>query len=106
MDWQTKRKKKGKFAFVFFAVLAGIFLLVALVQYLWNWLVPDIFGFKAISYWQAFGLFVLSKILFGGFGKPKGGFRKGVPHDEGLSPEERERLKAELKRRFDEKCRF
>ncbi|MDR0506545.1 MAG: hypothetical protein LBH32_06990 [Dysgonamonadaceae bacterium] len=38
------------------------------VMLLWNWLVPDIFGLQTINYWQAVGLFVLAKILFGGKG--------------------------------------
>jgi hypothetical protein len=36
------------------------------VMALWNWLVPDIFGFKRIGYWQAGGLLVLCWILFKG----------------------------------------
>ena len=34
---------------------------------LWNWLMPAIFGFRAISFWQALGLLALSRILVGGF---------------------------------------
>ncbi len=37
------------------------------VMLLWNALLPAIFGLKAISFLQAAGLLVLSKILFGGF---------------------------------------
>ena len=50
--------------------LAAVFALVLgiVVQWLWNWLMPDIFGLKQISYWQAFGLLFLGKLLFGGFG--------------------------------------
>ncbi|KKX48300.1 hypothetical protein L950_0221860 [Sphingobacterium sp. IITKGP-BTPF85] len=33
------------------------------VQLLWNVLMPEIFGLKIISFWQAFGLLLLSKIL-------------------------------------------
>ena len=36
------------------------------VMALWNWLMPDLFGLKAIGYWQAWGLLVLCKILFHG----------------------------------------
>jgi len=32
-----------------------------------DWLAPAIFGLHTISFWQALGLLVLSKILFGGF---------------------------------------
>jgi len=43
---------------------------------LWNWLVPELFHGPVITFWQAIGLFALSKILFGGF-KGKGGGRWG-----------------------------
>lgn len=46
------------------AVLAIVFGLV--IQWLWNQLMPDIFGLPEISYWQAVGIVVLSHILFGG----------------------------------------
>ena len=36
-------------------------------EHLWNWLMPAIFGLKAITFVQALGLVVLSKILLGGF---------------------------------------
>jgi len=38
------------------------------VKLLWNWLMPAIFGLGEISYWQAFGIVILSKLLFGAFG--------------------------------------
>lgn len=34
------------------------------LMFLWNWLMPDIFGLKEISFWQALGLSFLSTILF------------------------------------------
>lgn len=40
-----------------------------LVFLLWNWLMPQIFGLTTITFLQAFGLLVLSKILFFGFHK-------------------------------------
>ena len=47
--------------------LAVVFALVFafLVQWLWNHLLPDIFGVKMITYWQAVGLIILTKLLFG-----------------------------------------
>jgi hypothetical protein len=53
--------------FVIVAVTAVSFIVMAL----WNWLVPAITGWKTIDFWQALGLLVLSRILFGlraGFG--------------------------------------
>ena len=41
----------------------------SLVKWLWNWIIPDIFGLGTITYWQAFGMLILAKILFGGFGR-------------------------------------
>lgn len=55
---------------LFVAVAIAVFRLV--VMGLWNWLMPTLFGLPAISFWQALGLLVLSKILFGrsgGFGR-------------------------------------
>lgn len=55
--------------FVAFVALAGW-----AVMSLWNWLMPAIFGLTVIGFWQALGLLLLSKILFGGF---KGGSHRG-----------------------------
>jgi hypothetical protein len=41
------------------------------VMLLWNWLMPEIFGLKQLSYWQAWGLMILSCILFKGIRFPK-----------------------------------
>ena len=51
-------------------VLAAFFALVFgyVVMLLWNWLMPALFGIKTITYLQAFGIVLLAKILFGGFG--------------------------------------
>ena len=39
-----------------------------LVMLLWNKLLPSIFNITSITYWQAVGLVILTKLLFGGFG--------------------------------------
>ena len=47
-----------------------MFLVVsAVVMLLWNWLMPEILGINKISFIQAAGLLLLSKILFGGFNR-------------------------------------
>lgn len=38
------------------------------IMWLWNALMPEIFGLGTISYWQAVGLFILVKIFVGGSG--------------------------------------
>ena len=50
---------------VFLAVAAGF---SAGIMLLWNWLMPFLFGLTVINFWQALGLLVLCRILFGGFG--------------------------------------
>ncbi len=52
--------------FLLFAVLF-VTLFGFVVRSLWNWLMPLLFGWHVINFWQAVGLLVLCKILFGGF---------------------------------------
>lgn len=49
-------------------VVVAIIVFTTLVMLLWNALLPDILGVKSISFFQALGILILSKILFGGFG--------------------------------------
>lgn len=39
-----------------------------IVLRLWNWLLPPLFGWRTITFWQALGILLLCRILFGGFG--------------------------------------
>jgi hypothetical protein len=67
-----------------------------LVMHLWNWLLPPLFGWRALTFWQALGLLVLCRILFGGLGHggprgPRGRrFGRGCRK---MSPEERENVR-------------
>lgn len=68
---------------------------------LWNALLPQIFGTRTISFWQAAGLFVLSRILFGRFGGRRHGMRGG-PFGRGwrgMNREERERFRSAMQQR-------
>jgi hypothetical protein len=40
-----------------------------LIMLVWNATLPAIFGFTALTFWQAFGLDLLVWLLFGGIGK-------------------------------------
>jgi len=35
-----------------------------IVMSLWNWLGPELFGLRQVTFWQALGLLVLCRILF------------------------------------------
>ena len=73
-----------------FAALGG-----EIVHRLWNWLLPPLFGWPQIGFWQAMGLLVLCRILFGGFSMAGGrsGRRPISERWQHMSPEERERFR-------------
>jgi hypothetical protein len=83
-------------AFVVIAIaLAGF-----VVMSLWNALLPDLFAWHQIGFWQAVGLLVLSRILLGGW---RGGRGHGMHGHwrarmkerwEQMTPEEREQFRA------------
>ncbi len=97
--------RKGLLFIVLF--FAAILLFGAVVMGLWNAILPPVLGVTTITFWQALGILILSKILFGGFGR-RGGWHRGGRHNwrKGLqekwgnmTPEEREKFKSELKNR-------
>ena len=89
-------------------VILGALFVIAITyvtMLLWNWLVPVLFNGPVIHYWQAFGLLVLSKILFsgkGGWGNHYRGCDSHRAHAwknklSSMTPEEREAFKKKLK---------
>jgi len=88
--------------------ILGLLLLIALggtlVLLLWNGLLPTLFGWPQITFWQGLGLLALCRILFGGMGS--GGsrhssFRRRMAERCGqMSPEDRGRLKQRLRERW------
>jgi hypothetical protein len=96
---KTHRILRG-LKFLFFVLLAATVFSYA-VLWLWNWLIPAIFGLHAISFWQALGLLVLSKILFGGFhghhGFGESGGWRFIRRWQEMTPEEREKFRAGLR---------
>ena len=59
--WRRRR-------FLFIPIfIAGLFAISAIVMLLWNAVLPYVSGLLPLNYWQAMGIFVLSRILFSGF---------------------------------------
>lgn len=95
---------KRRMAFIIPAAIVGViaFMFVGgvIVLQLWNWLLPGLFGFRMITFWQALGMLALCRILFGGFGM-RGGRRSGWRGPGGrfghLTPEERERFRERMR---------
>ncbi|HYU32732.1 MAG TPA: hypothetical protein VEW48_11260 [Thermoanaerobaculia bacterium] len=89
------------------AAILGILLVMTiggeLVLHLWNWLLPPLFGWREITFWQALGLLALCRILFGGLGRGSYGPRRRMTKRwERMTPEERERLRQSMR----ERCGF
>jgi hypothetical protein len=63
---------RRKWIYIAPAAIMGIVLFTfvggELVKQLWNWLLPPLFGWRQLTFWQALGLLALCRILFGGFG--------------------------------------
>jgi hypothetical protein len=88
--------------------ILGILLFVVIggeiVRQLWNWLLPPLFGWRQITFWQALGMLALCRILFGGFGFHGSGRsnirRRMEERCEHMTPEERERFRQGLRARW------
>jgi hypothetical protein len=107
----TRRKKLiliaplAILAMVLFVAIGG-----EVVVQLWNWLLPALFGWRQITFWQALGILALCRILFGGFGLHDSGrsnFRRRrgdrmAERSEAMAPEDRERFR----QRMRERCGF
>jgi hypothetical protein len=79
------------------ALVLFVWLFGEVVMHLWNWLLPSLFGWHPIGFWQALGLLLLCRILFGGFGghgRDGHRARRRWREDwERMTPEEREKFR-------------
>ncbi|MBA2249786.1 MAG: hypothetical protein H0W12_06295 [Chitinophagaceae bacterium] len=98
------RKFRPRRAFAFLFIIPFILLMSLVVMLLWNNILQAVIAVKAITYWQALGILVLSKILFGGFGHRWGGGRRFGMHQklQNMTPEEREQFKASWRNRCNQ----
>jgi len=96
-NWLLKGLKIALFAIVLVAVLGFV------VMSLWNSLMPPLFGLRLITFWQAVGLLLLSKILFGGFrggpGRHMYWRHRMKERWEHMTPEEREKFREGMRGR-------
>lgn len=96
--------RRKNFFLIPFAILGLTLMLGWVVMLLWNAILPKVMtGVAVLTYWQAVGLFILSKILFGGFhGKPRpnqGGAMHWRERWRNMSEEERAQFKAKWRER-------
>lgn len=105
----TNQYSRKKMRFIIFPIIlaAGLFAISGVVMWLWNAILPSVItGVTTLTYWQAMGILVLSKILFAGF--RFGGHRKTHQHfaQNGfkskfmeMSDEEKQQFKSQWKKR-------
>src|SRR5580698_6201728 len=75
-DYCGRKRRKWMFLIPIF-IIAFVFIAGAVVMYLWNAVMPSVFHLGTITYCQAIFILILSKILFGGFHRGGGGWRRG-----------------------------
>ncbi len=116
----TRRKlfKIAPFAILGIAALIAIGGLI--VMGLWNALLPPLFGWRAVTFWQALGILVLARILFGSHGFRGPGSRRSMREQmtdrisdrmllerwSRMTPEERERFREGLREDVRARCGF
>lgn len=112
------RSRLSRVAIIAPVAIIGMLLFAAIgghiVGWLWNWLMPPLFGLPRVTFWQALALLALCRILVGGFGLHGGRrsyYRRGMADRLGdrvgdrwdaMTPEERERFRQRLR----ERCGF
>jgi len=98
---------RRKWFFIAPLAILALLLFIAIggevVLQLWNWLLPPLFGWSQITFWQALGLLALCRILFGGFGfhgSSRSRFRRRLADRwEHMTPEEREKFRQGMRGR-------
>jgi hypothetical protein len=95
---EVNMKRRGWYFLAPVAIAAFIFIGGEVVMQLWNWLLPGLFGWRQITFWQGLGLLLLCRILFGGLGH--GGPRGRSCRRDRISPEERQKFREILRTRW------
>ncbi len=104
MDSKRSRRIVKLVVLVLPAAVLFLALIGFIVMSLWNGLTPTLFGLKPVTYWQAVGLLILARMLFGGFrgASGRGGHwrHRMMERCEQMTPEEREKFRQALESRW------
>jgi len=100
---EHRMRRKWIFALAPLAIVAFVWVGGEVVMHLWNWLLPMLFGWRQVTFWQALGLLALCRILFGGWGghgNDHSRFRRRMAEKWGrMTPEEREKFRERMRAR-------
>lgn len=105
-NYSRRRYKPLKVLFFIAVFLVIVASLSWLVMFLWNTILTDAVGVKPLTFWKAMGLLLLAKILFGGFGRGRGGWKRsprGHWRNKWMNMSDEER--SEAKTRWKEHCK-
>jgi hypothetical protein len=108
--------RRKRILFIAPLAILGMLLFITIggeiVLHLWNWLLPPLFGWRQITFWQALGLLLLCRILIGGFGwhgSGRSSIRRRMEERmadrmaercANMTPEERERFRQRMRERW------
>ena len=101
------RPKMKKMIWIVPAAIIGMALFIAIggeiVLHLWNWLLPPLFGWRLLTFWQAIGMLALCRVLFGGVSgrgmRHSYSGRRMAERWERMTPEEREKFRQGMRGR-------
>lgn len=107
-----KHNKKRKILCLVFIIPLMILALGGVVMFLWNMILPEVLGVQEVNFWQALGILILSKILFGGIHNRIGGkmqrWKEQNGHCrgplDGYTEAEKEMFKEKFKEKFPNFC--
>jgi hypothetical protein len=95
--------KGRKLFFIIPFALLGLAVFTEILMLLWNNVLVQVVHVSAVSFWQALGLLVLSKILFGGFRGAHWGRsqwkRNMMQRWDNMTPEEKDKFRGEWEKR-------
>lgn len=111
-NFNGRRFRSGRFIFFPMLFIGIAFLMGYAVMWLWNAILPQVTGAGMLSYWQAVGLLILCRILFGGFRGRGGGWAQRKKGFTGPGPHLRQRWmqmsdeeRAKFQEEWRERCR-
>ena len=98
-DYDKAKGALKVFKIIGFVLLgaAALFLFSLVIMWLWNWLMPLIFGLRVLTYWQSLGVLALASILFGRLG----GHSSDRKDDRRRHRPIRDSIKQEIKKEFE-----
>lgn len=81
----------------FILIVAIVAAAGAIIMLLWNSIIPSVVGWNSLNYFQAIGLLILCRLLFGGFSGLRGAKEK-FHHRHTMHQDMRNRVKGMSKR--------